>query len=219
MMLVNHYEKRDARRASRISARMRSQETVLSSAKVKNNSSPSAENTSVMRKQGTSQAKAPAQKKNKPVQNSVEKGLSAGITDTKTSSTSTPSSQKRCAPVHTVPTGEERRRELAWQAQQTILESERQEKKSREEAKKKEEDSRNREKLRLAAKEAVSKLHVLSREQNRIAEGEEGLCICSDSSESYCGQIYVSRLMSFDNGADILLYLSISSLDKIHCFR
>lgn len=199
MMLVNHYEKRDARRASRISARIRSQETVLSSTKGKRDSSPSDENTSVIRKQGTSQAKAPAQKKNKPVQNSIEKALPAGITDTKTSSTSNSSSQKRCAPVHTMPTDEERRRELAWQAQQAILERERQEKKSKEEAKKKEEDSRNRDKLRFAAKEAVSKLHVLSREQDCIAEGEEDLSICSDSPEAYCGQIYVSRLMSFDD--------------------
>ena len=199
MMLVNHYDKRDARRAARISGRMRSQGTVLSSTKGKNDSSTSDATTSAVCKQGTSQEKAPPQKKNKTVQNSVEKGLPAGITDTSAGFTSNFSSQKRCAPVHTMPTDEERRRELAWQAQQAILERERQEKKSKEEAKKKEEDIRNRDKLRFAAKEAVSKLHALPREQDCIAEGEEDLSISSDSSESYCGQIYVSRLMSFDD--------------------
>ena len=103
------------------------------------------------------------------------------------------------APVHTMPTAEERRRELVWQAQQAAMELEKQQIKDAEESRKAEANRKRREELRLVAADVISRLSEQVPDSainnERPLESDESVSIGG----TYCGRIYVSRLMDFDD--------------------
>ena len=191
LMLVSHIEKRDAKKASR----------------------------NVTRNSGSSQSK-----RTSPT-NSRKRSAVAHVTDQEKSSTTRTSTKakqaaprkeqslavttvaqmdeggnkKSHAPVHTMPTAEERRRELAWQAQQAALELEKQQTKDAEESRKAEAERKKRAELRLAAADAISRLseQIPDSTVTNKSSNESGDSVHSGG--TYCGRIYVSRLMDFDD--------------------
>ena len=187
----NHYEKRDAKRAARIATRN-------SGSAQSKRTSP----TNPSRQSATAHVKD--QEKSSTTRSSTKAKQAAPRKEQSSVATTVaqiPKDGRKTihAPVHTMPTAEERRRELAWQAQQAAMELEKQQIKDAEESRKAESDRKRREELRLAAADVIS----------RLSERVPDLAITNESSlesgdsvpigGTYCGRIYVSRLMDFDD--------------------
>ena len=181
-----------------MSAGMKSQGTAAPANKV-NSVSDRSLKSSVSERQGASQTKTTVQKQSKSLQNNAEKKGTARIADPRIGSTSIDGSNKRCAPVHTMPTDEERRLELAWQAQQAARELEKQQTKDAEESRKAESDRKKREELRLAAADAIARLSEQIPDPTVANESSRESGDSVHNGGTYCGRIYVSRLMDFDD--------------------
>ena len=187
VMLVNHYEKRDMKRSARNSSSSQSQRTTPTNSRKRS---------AVARV--TDQEKASATRTSTKVkQVAPRKEQSSAVTTV--AQMDEGGKKKSHAPVHTMPTAEERRQELAWQAQQAALELEKQQIKDAEESRKAESERKKREELRLAAADAISRLseQILDSTVTNESSKESGDSVHSGG--TYCGRIYVSRLMDFDD--------------------
>ena len=191
VMLVHHYEKRDMKRSAKIMARN------SSSAQSQRTSSTNPSRQSATAHEKDREKSSTTRSSTKAKQAAPQKEQSSVATTV----AQMPKDGREAihAPVHTMPTAEERRRELAWQAQQAAMELEKQQIKDAEESRKAESDRKRREELRLAAADVIS----------RLSERVPDLAITNESSlesgdsvpigGTYCGRIYVSRLMDFDD--------------------
>ena len=191
VMLVNHYEKRDMKRSARITAR--NSYSAQSQCTSSTNLSRQPATTRVKDQERSSTTRSSTKAK-QAAPRKEQSSVAATVAQTPEDGRETIHS-----PVHTMPTAEERRRELAWQAQQAAMELEKQQIKDAEESRKAESDRKRREELRLAAADVIS----------RLSERVPDLAITNESSlesgdsvpigGTYCGRIYVSRLMDFDD--------------------
>lgn len=195
VMLASHIEKCDAKRSSRIAAR--------------NSGSSHCKHTSTTYSTYSSKQSEVTQATDQ------ERDSTTGRTSTKSKQAAPRKEQasavtaadqmpeggqkKSHAPVHTMPTAEERRRELAWQAQQAALELEKQQTKDAEESRKAESDRKKREELRLAAADAISRLSEQVPDSTITNESSLESGDSVPIGGTYCGRIYVSRLMDFDD--------------------
>ena len=191
VMLVNHYEKRDMKRSAKIMAR--------------NSSSAQSQRTSSTNPSRQSATAHEKDQEKSSTTRSITKAKQAAPRKEQSSVATTVAQMPKDgretihAPVHTMPTAEERRRELAWQAQQAAMELEKQQIKDAEESRKAESDRKRREELRLAAADVISRL---SEQVPDSAITNESSLESGDSvpiGGTYCGRIYVSRLMDFDD--------------------
>ena len=191
VMLVNHYEKCDMKRSAKIMAR--------------NSSSAQSQRTSSTNPSRQSATAHEKDREKSSTTRSSTKAKQAAPRKEQSSVATTVAQMPKDgrdtihAPVHTMPTAEERRRELAWQAQQAAMELEKQQIKATEESRKAESDRKRREELRLAAADVISRL---SEQVPDSAITNESSLESGDSvpiGGIYCGRIYVSRLMDFDD--------------------
>lgn len=195
VMLASHIEKCDAKRSSRIAAR--------------NSGSSHCKHTSTTYSTYSSKQSEVTQATDQ------ERDSTTGRTSTKSKQAAPRKEQasavtaadqmpegghkKSHAPVHTMPMAEERCQELAWQAQRAALELEKQQTKAAEESRKAEFDRKKRKELRLAAADAISRLSQQSPDSAVTNESTKESGDNVNSGGTYCGRIYVSRLMDFDD--------------------
>jgi hypothetical protein len=97
-----------------------------------------------------------------------------------------------------MPTEAERRKEMAWQAQQAALELETRQKQELEKTRKEDAERKKREELQTAAAAAMAKIQggddTIGRPRGEAEEHSRG-----DAGDFYCGRVYVSRLVDFDD--------------------
>ena len=191
VMIANHYEQRHMKRSAKIMAR--------------NSSSAQSQRTSSINPSRQSATAHEKDREKSSTKRSSTKAKQAAPRKEQSSVATTVAQMPKDgrdtihAPVHTMPTAEERRRELAWQAQQAAMELEKQQIKDAEESRKAESDRKRREELRLAAADVISRL---SEQVPDSAITNESSLESGDSvpiGGTYCGRIYVSRLMDFDD--------------------
>ena len=191
VMLVNHYEKRDMKRSARIVARNSSSSQSQRTSPTNPSKRSAVVHVTDQEKSSTTRtstkAKQAAPRKEQP---SVVTTVAQMPKDGR---------ETIHAPVHTMPTAEEQRRELAWQAQQAALELEKQQTKDAEESRKAESDRKKREELRLAAADAIARLSEQFPDSTVTNESTKKPSDNVNSGGTYCGRIYVSRLMDFDD--------------------
>ena len=191
LMLVNHYEKRDAKRAAKIAARnsgsFQSKRTFPTNSSKRSAVAHVTDQEKASTTRTSTKAKQAASRK----EQSAAVMIDAQMPES--------GQKKSCVPVHTMPTDEERRRELAWQAQQAALELEKKQTKNMEEAQKAESNRKRRGELRLAAADAISRLSEQSSDSIVTNESTKESGDNNNSGGTYCGRIYVSRLMDFND--------------------
>ena len=191
LMLVSHIEKRDAKRASRIATRNSGSSQSKRTFPTNSNKRSAVAHVIDQEKASTTRTSTKAK------QAAPRKEQSSAVTTV----AQIPKGGHKTihAPVHTMPTAEERRRELAWQAQQAALELEKQQTKDAEESRKAESDRKKREELRLAAADAIARLSEQFPDSTVTNESSKESGDSVNSGGTYCGRIYVSRLMDFDD--------------------